>query len=283
MNAVRLANSVDFLSRTVDSPYSRRFSLDYRIGLVTRGTKKYTYRKRVLLADHNSIALAEPGEVHTGAPVREPFELRMLSLQPEALAEFVPQDCGYASALPSFDKPVFSDRELNNLLTGLFDGIGCGHDPECWKLYVDECLQSIVALLMARNTGLPHQEPPTRDRQAIQKAMSLIHDLYDRPLSLEEIARESGLPKYRFLRAFRAEVGLPPHRYQLHFRLEKAKRSIAMGTPLAEVALSSGFYDQSHFHRHFTGLTGISPHAYRLATAAAKPALTRGRPSPANT
>ena len=37
-----------------------------------------------------------------------------------------------------------------------------------------------------------------------------------------------------------------------------------MGTPLAEVALSSGFYDQSHFHRHFAGLIGISPHAYRL-------------------
>jgi AraC-like DNA-binding protein len=272
MNAIRLAASVDFLSRTVDSPYSRRFSLDYRIGLVTRGSKKYTYRKRVLVADHNSIALAEPGEVHTGAPVREPFELRMLSLQPEALAEFVPQDCGYTNALASFDKPVFRDRELRNLLTGLFDGIDRRHDPDCWKLYVDECLQSIVALLMARNTSLTHQEPLTRDLQAVKRAMSLIHDLYDKPLSLEDIARESGLPKYRFLRAFRAEVGLPPHRYQLHLRLEKAKRSIKTGTPLAEVALSSGFYDQSHFHRHFSGLIGMSPHAYRLATTSLQPA-----------
>jgi AraC-like DNA-binding protein len=38
-----------------------------------------------------------------------------------------------------------------------------------------------------------------------------------------------------------------------------------LGTPLTQVALSSGFYDQSHFHRHFAGLIGLSPGDYRQA------------------
>lgn len=270
MNAVRLAPSVDLLSRRVEVPYSRRFSLDYRIGLVTNGIKKYSYRKKDLFADHDSIALAEPGEVHTGAPIGAFFDLKMLSVSPEALAEFVPEDSGCKNEYPTFAKAVINDRDLCGQLRALFVGIHGQHDPACWSLYVEQSLQSIIALLMARHAGQTFQEPSTRERQAVRKAVTFIHDLYDRTLSLERLARESGLPKYRFLRAFRAEIGLPPHRYQLHLRLEKAKRMIACGTPLAQVALFGGFYDQSHFHRHFTRLIGLSPSDYRTATASAR-------------
>jgi AraC-like DNA-binding protein len=270
MKTMRLAASVDYLSRTVDAPYSRRFSLDYRIGLVSNGVKKYSYRKKDMLAGHDSIALAEPGEVHTGAPAGESFELRMLSLTPEAIAAFVPEDCGCDNAYPTFTQPVFTDRMLSGQLRTLFDGIRGQGDPAYRQLYIEESLQSVVALLMASHAGRAFQEPSTRERQAVRKAINLIHDLYDKTLSLDLIARESGLPKYRFLRAFRAEVGLPPHRYQLHFRLEKAKRLIALGTPLTQVALSSGFYDQSHFHRHFIELIGLSPRDYRQATFSAR-------------
>jgi AraC-like DNA-binding protein len=42
-------------------------------------------------------------------------------------------------------------------------------------------------------------------------------------------------------------------------RLDRAKRLIRAGTTLAEVAVASGFADQSHLTRHFKKAYGLSP------------------------
>jgi AraC-like DNA-binding protein len=38
---------------------------------------------------------------------------------------------------------------------------------------------------------------------------------------------------------------------------------IRLGMPLVEVALHTGFADQSHLTRHFTRVIGVSPGRYR--------------------
>jgi AraC family transcriptional regulator len=47
-------------------------------------------------------------------------------------------------------------------------------------------------------------------------------------------------------------------------RLEKAKQLLLESSlPNAEIALATGFADQSHFSRHFHAFFGDSPVAYR--------------------
>ncbi len=270
MNIKPLADAVNYLTRRVDEPYSRRFSLDYRVSVVSGGEKKYSYRRQSLRAHHNSVALAEPGEVHEGAPVGDFFDLRMLSLTPETFVAYIPDGDGGVDTLPTFAKPVINDLQLSSQLCTLFDGMDGEYDAAYRKLYVEEALQSIIATLTRYSTNRRVEGPLTRERYAIRKSISVIHDSFDETLSLDQLARASGLPKYRFLRAFRVEMGLPPHRYQLNLRVEKAKRMIALGKPLAQVALDSGFHDQSHFHRHFSDVIGLSPMAYRRAISSAK-------------
>jgi AraC-like DNA-binding protein len=49
-------------------------------------------------------------------------------------------------------------------------------------------------------------------------------------------------------------------------RLDRARALIREGKPLADVALASGFSDQSHLTRHFKKAYGVSPGAwFRLA------------------
>ncbi|MNT93410.1 Helix-turn-helix domain protein [compost metagenome] len=50
-------------------------------------------------------------------------------------------------------------------------------------------------------------------------------------------------------------------------RIELARRLIAQGCTLADAALASGFADQSHMTRVFSGKYGISPRAWALALA----------------
>jgi AraC-like DNA-binding protein len=69
----------------------------------------------------------------------------------------------------------------------------------------------------------------------------------------------------QFCRAFRASTGDSPHQYLLNQRVERAKALIGAGRALSEVALDSGFADQSQLTRTFVQRVGITPAAYRAS------------------
>jgi AraC-like DNA-binding protein len=85
----------------------------------------------------------------------------------------------------------------------------------------------------------------------------------DEPPTLDGLARELGTHPSHLVRVFRREYGLPPHRYVVGRRLDRARRLLLDGTPVAEVAVLTGFHDQSHLTRHFRALLGTTPGAFR--------------------
>jgi AraC-like DNA-binding protein len=83
-------------------------------------------------------------------------------------------------------------------------------------------------------------------------------------ISLGELAGIAGLSAGHFSRAFKQSVGMSPHRYLLRRRIAAAADLIRKtDRPLAEVALSVGFSDQSHFTRVFARESGETPSAFR--------------------
>ena len=91
------------------------------------------------------------------------------------------------------------------------------------------------------------------------------HHLADR-LSIEQLATVAGLSAFHFARAFKQSQGMTPHNYLLHRRIERAQELLsATECSLSEVALASGFCDQSHFARHFRRRVGIPPGAFRCS------------------
>jgi transcriptional regulator GlxA family with amidase domain len=61
---------------------------------------------------------------------------------------------------------------------------------------------------------------------------------------------------------FAKEVGVTPHIYQIQVRLQKATELLATGCSIAEVALATGFCDQSHLQKLFKKKFGITPGQY---------------------
>ena len=45
-------------------------------------------------------------------------------------------------------------------------------------------------------------------------------------------------------------------------RLHKSKSLLRQGNKVVDVATDIGFYDQSHFHRHFKKANGVTPSRY---------------------
>ena len=83
-------------------------------------------------------------------------------------------------------------------------------------------------------------------------------------ITLEALAEIAGLSRCHFARAFKQSAGTAPHAYLMQRRLERAERLLAeTDLSLCQVALDSGFSDQSHFSSCFRKHFGESPRSFR--------------------
>jgi AraC-like DNA-binding protein len=98
----------------------------------------------------------------------------------------------------------------------------------------------------------------------LRRACEMLAASLEGDLSLKAIAAECQLSISHFSRAFRQSTGHPPHRWLLRHRIDIAKSLMEdRRQPLSQIALATGFVDQSHFTRAFAGQVGISPGAWR--------------------
>jgi len=82
---------------------------------------------------------------------------------------------------------------------------------------------------------------------------------------VREVADATGYSAKRFIRLFTEGVGVSPKRFCRILRLQAVVHRLALGrrVELAEVALASGYCDQSHLIRDFRAMTGLTPAQYR--------------------
>lgn len=85
-------------------------------------------------------------------------------------------------------------------------------------------------------------------------------------VSIADLAREAGLSRYHFLRAFKRATGITPHQWLLRTRMRNAaERLLTCHEPITEIALDVGFDDLSNFIRSFRAEFGLSSRQYRSA------------------
>jgi AraC family transcriptional regulator len=110
----------------------------------------------------------------------------------------------------------------------------------------------------------------------IEKTRTEINKALNTGIRLPKIAAAVALSASQFSRAYHATTGETFSAHVLRIRLETAMRLLAdTDLPLYEVAIESGFGDQSNFSRAFAKSAGVSPFKWRLL-AAERAAAGRG-------
>jgi AraC-like DNA-binding protein len=85
---------------------------------------------------------------------------------------------------------------------------------------------------------------------------------------IDHVASVSNLSSRQLERNFYNEVGVSPKLLSRLIRFQQTLRLPVMpNTSLTDIALQSGYYDQSHFIRDFTSFAGITPKQYFNLTA----------------
>ena len=123
-----------------------------------------------------------------------------------------------------------------------------------------------LAALLGKPADLAHHPrirgglPP----RALRRVREYIEAHLEETISIDALAGIVGLSKYHFARAFKQSEGLTPHDYLLQCRVRRAQELLAnTDLPLSEIALASGFSDQSHCARRFRERVGVTPSSYR--------------------
>lgn len=173
---------------------------------------------------------------------------------------------------PHDDVPSVVSSLIDSAVTAL------DADPDASR----RCLVRASAILRAHTGGQSRTgtRPPFKGglaRWQLDRVLDHIEQHLAEPLSGTRLATVIDVSVGQLFRAFKASVGLSPLRYIAARRLELA--CVLLRTtrhPLSDIAIASGFFDQSHLCRVFRRSVRSSPAAWRRANAA-DPAAARPR------
>ena len=109
------------------------------------------------------------------------------------------------------------------------------------------------------------EQPPAAVPPSIWRAVQWLEENFANKVSIEKLAVQAGLSPRHFARSFLQATGYTPYAYLLWVRLSRARELLKQpgrAKGLKEIANSCGFFDQTHFGRHFRRMFGTTPAAF---------------------
>lgn len=204
-----------------------------------------------------TVSLLPPQVPHNGSPATpHGFRKRVLYLDMTRLdARFIG---------PAVDSPDLADPLLRTRVGQLHQALARPGD----ELEAESRLALVGERLRAHLRPRPVPAAPRRDPGLARRLRDLLDAHLRDGLTLDEAACRLHAHPTHLVRAFSTAFGIPPHQYVMSRRVDLSRRMLLDGLPPAEVATAVGFYDQSHFTRHFKRLLGTAPGRYAAQRAA---------------
>lgn len=120
-------------------------------------------------------------------------------------------------------------------------------------------------------------------QRSMIKVAQLMEEHIEKPLSLDRIARTTGLSRRQIERLFKRHLDCVPKRYYLEMRLRHARELLLQtAMPIMDVTTSCGFKSPPHFSRCYRNQFGHPPSAERViqkSGVAPGPGVLRQAPS----
>lgn len=210
----------------------------YTIGMILEGT--------ISLCHNHSLTLYHKGDTFSILPY---------------MPHCIQSDNNYTLLSLCIPKEIFNNCHLEKIHTNisdlLFGTLIPGIINQKQISHIRNCLSSFE-----KHNALLKLKSSTSSIEILKQQLELFPEI---KFSVDEMAHAAYLSKYQFIRNFKREVGLTPHQFQIQNRIRKAQRLISNSETITEVALTTGFCDQSHFIRHFEKYVGLTPTTYKMS------------------
>jgi len=232
----------------------------YAVSLNYGGRGAFDCRGELCDAVPGTCNLIAPGEMHTGhATHRDGWIYRNLNVEPHLMTALL-QSLDWRGPLDvRFKFPLVRDAVLAARLSHVFASL-----TESSSLLQNESLLlSVVARLITHHLAPSRSiRDAGREPTAVRRVKEWLDANSEQNVSIHTLAGAAGLSPYYLVRAFHRHVGIPPHKYQTIVRINRARRLLASGGAISEIAYRTGFCDQSHLNRCFKRTLGVTPGEY---------------------
>ncbi len=242
--------------------YDPHWHDSYLIGVTEQGVQQFHSRRKQHQSRPGTVFMLEPEELHDGDAINpQGFTYRMLYLSPlqvqQQLTPLLAE--GPEQRELSFAATLRDDLPLAYAVWHAFDALWHDHPA----LIKDAALDRLFGqLTQHRLWRLPEADSPGDGRLALLARDWLIAHHAENP-GLQQMAQSLNIDRFRLSRLFQAHWGLPPHAWLVQWRLSRARRRLAEGQSVADVAAALGFADQSHLGRWFKRACQLSPARYQ--------------------
>ncbi len=235
-----------------DRSFPEHSHAEYVIGAVSEGAEALKVEG---VAHHVSAGAAlrlHPEQTHANATIGSgTLRYNVLYLPAVVIAPYADHGARLTFAAPVTNDPAIYEavQQAHALLSA-----------DTGRLEQESALAAIVRTLGAGEV------PPVRATATMAAAIALARDYidchYSEGFGLETLSALTGLSVFHLVRSFKKAIGLSPLAYRNQRRVYAARTMLLDGAPIAHVALSVGYADQSHLTRQFQRIVGLPPGRY---------------------
>lgn len=221
-------------------------------GLILRGTYTENYGKKTRVCKPSMLVYHPSDEKHSQHFSRIGGRLFRIEMSPQRLERL-------NETVPTQNKSAdFEGTFVCHLASRLYQEF-CAMD-EISPLVIEGLLLEIIGEV-SRSSGRSSRHVLPK---WLKQARVLIHERSVERLTLSQIAQTVGVHPVYLAREFRRHYRSTVGEYIRQLRIEIACREmIKPSASLAEIAVTCGFYDQSHFSKTFKRVMNTTPRGYR--------------------
>ncbi|WP_025667194.1 AraC family transcriptional regulator [Aquimarina megaterium] len=236
--------------------FKPHFHESYTIIFMDYGIGDYSNDSSNFILSTGSILVFNPYEVHTGKPVKNSPWNFLTMYVPIGIMKKAMGTLNSSIELPVFKENIITNKVLFKKGKTVFPNLIYNqHNPKSEYLLMD-----FLKELIQRYAHTEINNEPISEKFIVAKQIKeYLHNHYLEEVSIHDLSNLTGISEYGLIKSFKQHYQLPPHQYLVNLRIEKAKKLLTERLSATEVAYQSGFFDQSHFTRHFKKIIGITP------------------------
>ncbi|MEV6568689.1 helix-turn-helix transcriptional regulator [Streptomyces kronopolitis] len=237
-----------FHARITDHVYPMHTHDSWTLLIVDDGMVRYELDRHEHGALDQLVTLLPPHVPHNGRSVTpDGFQKRVIYLDSTQLEDSL---IGLAVDSPVLEDPVL--RQRIHLLHRSLEQAGDELEAESRLAMVSERLRDHLQ-------GRVESRSPIRNSTIAFRLRDLLDARFVEGISLQDASETLHVHPAHLVRVFSREFGMGPHQYLTSRRVDLARKLLLDGMSPRLVAGATGFYDQSHFNRHFKRTLGTSP------------------------
>jgi len=242
----QILDGIEIKSATfIDKIFPFHFHENWSLAFIEYGSENISFANESFLLSKNAVLLIPPNSIHKHWGNKNSlWRYKAVYLNDDVIKSVTNAlniDYSFLLNFPYFITYVDNTFEIN-------------------ELYISGILKRLF-LDTVHDNAYSNCLPPIHAN--FEEILCYLSQHYKESITLESLEKKFKINKFSLQKNFKKKIGLSPSEYLIAARIENAKQLFDSSSNITDIAIDSGFYDQSHFTHSFVKYVGVTPGIYK--------------------